>query len=559
MTNMLEAIRNSRVFSWLAIFCQTIVCWWRQGWFYGLGQWLKKQYASSTVRKIWLWLGDGPCHVQQTCYARFMHWLRRIVEKIGCWLENSLLRKVFLGISRFWHWLCQYSAILRLISRLSLRQWLLVALGLYLPIEFIVRDTLNLGLLSSVWEEAFILLGFGFVLWRRALKQTNALNRETPVDAWLLLFWAVGFLLMSLVSLDLSVAFAGYRIVVEYTLWFFLAVRLIEEDKDFKILYVTFAAVIAILVFHGIYQYVIAVEIPDSWTTSTESAVRTRVFSITGSPNILGSMVVLMAPLWAAGIYYCRRTWVKVACFVMTCCCFMTLLFTFSRGAWLGMILTVVFFALFVDGRLIALMGAGMAAVLIFVPSITSRLTFLMTEEYAVASAAGGRAMRWELGRYLLSLGDPWLGFGLGRYGGAVAMQNQVLDVTEYITGYYYMDNYYLKTMVEMGYLGLLFFLLLLGALVFFGFRAILRSDKPFHDLPGDPLVRGIDNKRILAVGLLAGMLGVLVHCMFENIFEEPYMTAYFWTMAAMLMYLGYFRRSSASPGGISKADKAIK
>ena len=127
-------------------------------------------------------------------------------------------------------------------------------------------------------------------------------------------------------------------------------------------------------------------------------------------------------------------------------------------------------------------------------------------------------------------------------------MQNQVLDITEYITGYYYMDNYYLKTMVEMGYLGLLFFLLLLGALVFFGFRAILRSDKSFHDLPGDPLVRGIGNKRILAVGLLAGMLGVLVHCMFENIFEEPYMTAYFWTMAAMLMYLGYFRRSSASP-----------
>ena len=35
--------------------------------------------------------------------------------------------------------------------------------------------------------------------------------------------------------------------------------------------------------------------------------------------------------------------------------------------------------------------------------------------------------------------------------------------------------------------------------------------------------------------------MGVLVHCYFENIFEEPYMMAYFWGMAAMLMYLGFF------------------
>ena len=35
----------------------------------------------------------------------------------------------------------------------------------------------------------------------------------------------------------------------------------------------------------------------------------------------------------------------------------------------------------------------------------------------------------------------------------------------------------------------------------------------------------------------------MLVHCYFENIFEEPYMMAYFWMMAAMLVYLGFFRQ----------------
>ena len=47
----------------------------------------------------------------------------------------------------------------------------------------------------------------------------------------------------------------------------------------------------------------------------------------------------------------------------------------------------------------------------------------------------------------------------------------------------------------------------------------------------------------VLVVSMFAGMCGVLVHCYFENIFEVPYMMAYFWSMAAAVMYLGYFRK----------------
>jgi hypothetical protein len=38
-------------------------------------------------------------------------------------------------------------------------------------------------------------------------------------------------------------------------------------------------------------------------------------------------------------------------------------------------------------------------------------------------------------------------------------------------------------------------------------------------------------------------MMGVLVHCYFENIFEEPYMMAYFWGLAAALQRLGAISR----------------
>ncbi|MBO4684210.1 MAG: hypothetical protein J5600_02645, partial [Desulfovibrio sp.] len=51
-----------------------------------------------------------------------------------------------------------------------------------------------------------------------------------------------------------------------------------------------------------------------------------------------------------------------------------------------------------------------------------------------------------------------------------------------------------------------------------------------------------------LCAGTLAGLCGVLAHCYFENIFEEPYMAVCFWTIAAMMMYLGFIRDRIAQP-----------
>ena len=95
-----------------------------------------------------------------------------------------------------------------------------------------------------------------------------------------------------------------------------------------------------------------------------------------------------------------------------------------------------------------------------------------------------------------------------------------------------YLGFTFLKTLVEMGYLGLAFFILLLFGLVLWSLRSIGRTG----------YTKG-DRTRVLAVSMFAGMCGVLVHCYFENIFEVPYMMAYFWSMAAAVMYLGYFRK----------------
>ena len=534
---MSELIRNSKFISFILILVGTIRSWWQQGAICRLFAYLQRISRSSTAYRVWLRWGNAPNAAEHSLMSHFVAFAQRQLEKIGVWIANSVIYHLCSKISGY----CKKSLILRLVGKLQPHQWFILAFAWYLPLEYLIRDTLHLALLSSVWEELFLLAGICLCLYRRAMRRGSRSVRVTVLDAAMLLFFAVGFFLMSVVRPYPEVALPGYRIVVQYMLWYFIILYLLEDDKDVRVLMFSFLALLAFLSLHGVYQFVIGVEIPSSWVTSTETGVRTRVFSLTGSPNILGSLLVLLTPLAASGIYYFSRKSSKIACFALVCCSLMTLLFTFSRGAWLGIMLAIIIFAVFIDRRLLAMMSAGIAACLIFVPSITSRITYLFTEDYAVASAVGGRALRWETGRILLNENNPLLGFGLGRFGGAVAMDNQLLDKTESFS-YFYMDNYYLKTLVEMGWLGLLVYVLLLLVLLYLGVKAIQRSDISFAALPGDALQRANGNIRILCIGIFSGLCGVLLHCYFENIFEEPYMSAYFWGLSALLLYLGFFK-----------------
>lgn len=488
---------------------------------------LIKDWDQSLSKQLWLGLCSSGADVKDSYYAKGMRQLDLALISFGELIRQSQFYKLLLFFRTFFERTTEGSVIFRQIRRLSLHQWGLVAFAFYLPLEYVIRDFFPPSILASIWEEVFLLLAILLILWRKALQQSPPGGRETPLGVFILLFMAIGLLLMSLVAPFPAVALAGYRAVVEYMIWFFLIIRLLETDQDFQVLFRSFLFLGLFLGLHGIYQYVVGVPIPASWVSQTEMGVRTRVFSLTGSPNIFGSLLVLLAPLSASMIYSVRKLYQKVLFVGMTGLICLALLFTFSRGAWVGMVVTVALFSLYLDRRLLGLMGVGIAGILAFVPSITSRLTYLFTSDYAEASAIGGRTLRWEMGKMLLHENNPWTGFGLGRFGGAVAMNNQLLDETEEFQ-YFYMDNYYLKTMVEMGYIGLIAFLLLLAALVIYGLRAIYRSTPA---------------QRPFAVGIFSGLIGVLVHSYFENIFEEPYMMAYFWGLAAMLLYLGYFRR----------------
>ena len=180
------------------------------------------------------------------------------------------------------------------------------------------------------------------------------------------------------------------------------------------------------------------------------------------------------------------------------------------------------------DLTLVLLIAAGCVACTL--PFVRSRIGFLFTSDFAEANTSGGRAGRKLVAMTLLEQRGKATGVGLGMFGGAVAMQNQVIDHQ----AYFYVDNYYLKLMIEMGYTGLAAFLITVLSFLVNGCRALYRTAQLKK--------QGLSRLFPLCAGCFAGLCGVLVHCGFENIFEEPYMMAYFWTIAAMLIWAGFLQ-----------------
>lgn len=520
-----RVLKNSLVFRSLS----SLRTFYRHSLAYALILFFQQQYDRSRLKTVWERMMGAPVKLEHSVYARMLNRLNLWVYEIGCRLrpawKNSLAVRACTRLREAR--ILRGSVLKAVFLDSGLKRFMLFLFAMYLPVDFVLRSFSALSALASVWDELFLVFSLFYVLARLMLLSHPVSARVTPLDAALIVFMAVGFILMCVNAPIFSISVSGYRAVVQYMLWFFVVTRLLEDDRDAVFFFSCFVGMGVLISLHGIYQYITDVPIPQGWVSVREMGVRTRVFSILGSPNVMGSFVVMTAPLAAGMAYMVKKTWQKVfmwGCVGVIC---LACLFTFSRGAWLGMAVAVAVFALYRDKKLLALAALVMGAA-VYVPDIANRITYLFTSDFAEASLKGGRSGRWMIGMDLLLKNNPWLGFGLGRFGGAVAMQNQVIEGLDY----FYMDNYYLKTLVEMGYVGFGFYLLLIAGFLANGMRAMFRTRKT-------PVFS-------MSAGVFAGLAGVLTHSLFENIFEVPYMNAYFWGLAALLLWMGFLRRPKA-------------
>lgn len=453
-------------------------------------------------------------------YRQHSSFIYRLLECIN--RKTMGFRDSMLGILR-------ESLVYRILSTSKVFHILIPCVAFYALIDEIGREIFGNVSFFSLWDEAYLLICIIYVVLYWFFFKRESLN-ITPLDAPMFLLISVSVFLFLVNSLYPRLGFDGMRVIVQYVLWFFVINSFLTDDKKAYLIIRLMVYVGGLMGLHGIYQYIMKVPTPAHWTDAAEGATGTRVFSFVGSPNILGSIFILMIPLCLALVLQKDRDFLdRSVFFILLGAMGISLILTLSRGAWLGAAAALFVFCLSVNPRWLLLLMVGGSGVFL-IPSVMARIKYLLSPQYFINSLTAGRLMRYQKGWELFTQ-NKLMGVGLGHFGGAVAMNNKDL-----IPDTFYMDNYWLKTMVEMGSIGIAAFGVLILVLIIWSVRSIKHS-------------RGYSTKLIVSGGF-AGLCGVIVHNLVENVFEVPYMVVYFWVIASIVLYFG-FRQDKYKQGQI--------
>jgi O-antigen ligase len=410
--------------------------------------------------------------------------------------------------------------------------------GLYTVLDFIMRKVISSAFLAGYWDELFLI--FCFMLWfyKWFVYRKQKPYKWTPMDFPIMIFFGVSIFLLLANSPDMRIGIDGLRAVIQYIFWYFVVIQLLKSTNAAKHFIYVLVLTGGALALHGVFQYVTGVANPTKWQDKAEMAVRTRVFSIFGTPNVLASLLVLLIPLSIALVLSEKNRIKKLIFICTTLLMSASLVFTFTRGAWLAFIIVIFIFVFLKDKRFILpsvfALIIGSVLIVIFIPSVANRVLYLISPEYLASSAKGGRIFRFVESLYLIK-NNLWFGLGLGQFGGSVALNNK-------IPGAFSVDNYYVKTAVEMGLLGFSAFCIMIYNVIIWSIRTIVNlKDKYF---------------KTLAIGAFSGLCGVLIHNFTENMFEVPTMTVYFWSIVAFIMFIRYSNDMDNSIGNPSGALK---
>ena len=384
----------------------------------------------------------------------------------------------------------------------------------YIFTDYIIRKIPGLSSFANYWDDFYFLFMI-FYLAMRMMNSNGSINYNiTPFGFDLAIYIILGIIHVLVVQPNTTIAIERFRAMFQHVLWYYIFAHFFTSEDIVKTVSKFISHGGFLLGLHAIYQFIFKVKMPGNWIDSSES-IKVRAFSIVGSPNILGVIFVLILPLVISLFLIEKNKKIKAVYFIETMVMLLGLLLTYSRGAWIAFALAMLVFILFTNVRVLTPFVILGSLFIVSGNSLSTRLLYMLTPEYMFKSASGGRIYRWTIGLKVWSKHKFW-GVGLGRYGGAVAINNDLSP--------FYLDNYYLKTLVETGYYGVCAIgFMILGFLI--STLKVVFTQK------------NLDNK-ILACGLFCGALGVLIQNSVENIFEFPAMIIYFVMYAALIMGL---------------------
>ncbi len=348
-------------------------------------------------------------------------------------------------------------------------------------------------------------------------------------------------LLSTINSINPSVSFfgnffryEGFFTVVNYV---FLLLVAANFGSRLPCLFRLFRAAVAsglLVAIIGIYQYL-------------NSGLSVRAFSTFQNPDFLAYYLILIFPLGISLILLESNLRLKLIWFGVSILSFVCLIVTFTRGAWLGFLVSLVFFGVMVgsymwrQGRVwivsfFIFLLISVTAILYLSSNTPIQETSFQRRIASVVQFTGGTAQaRVELWRGALRMISqrPVLGWGpdtlslvYRSYRSASFIQLEGSDVTPDKA-----HNEFLQLGATIGLFGLAAYLWFLIAIYAIGYSVFtnLRS----HNL------------RMMIAAAMAGGMGYLIALQF--LFSEISFTPFFWIVIGLTIAIGHIERPPTS------------
>lgn len=244
-----------------------------------------------------------------------------------------------------------------------------------------------------------------------------------------------------------------------------------------------------------------------------------RVYSTFENPNMLAEYLALLLPLWLAVSLSSQRTSRRLGALLGLLLGAACLIVTWSRGAWLGTIVALLFFVLLLGHRALSylLLCALPGAVLI--PMLPERIVRRFTSiGSGVDSSIRYRRYLWEGVHHML--GDHWLtGVGVGENAFCNVYHEYALPGIETAV---HSHNVYLQLLCGLGIVGLVVFAV---AMLLWLRRALEYYRFGEWRMP-----------RMIVLGGVAGVLALLVMGLFDDIFYNYRIFFLFWTLMGLVV-----------------------
>ncbi|MBQ3064953.1 MAG: O-antigen ligase family protein [Clostridia bacterium] len=336
------------------------------------------------------------------------------------------------------------------------------------------------------------------------------------IDVCVLLFMCI-FFFAGIFSAKPSASLPPILVFTCFMCGYFLVVNLIRSKEWIHRAVFSVLSSAVIVSLYGIYQNFFTTVNSQWQDTSMFSDISGRVVSTLENPNVLAEYLIMVLPITVALFFCVRKFSQKLLCLFVGGTLGACLIFTWSRGAWLGLMLALMIFLLMYSKKVMVCGLFGILAIP-FLPFVLpeSILNRFLSIGNLLDTSTSYRVHIWE--GTINMLHDHFIGgIGVGVDVFQTVYPPYALSGIEQAP---HSHNLYLQILVETGILGLLVFLVFLIVFAKLHFSYYI---KPFPS-----------PRKYLAASLFCGILAVLAQGMTDYIWYNYRVFLVFWLLLAL-------------------------